>query len=106
MRCSMMKPAIPRPPRRGGWLLIEVVTAVALLALIIAGLTLTQRTTGTANAIQLARQHCIAAGEAQLEHLSACGRRLEANQIEDLWPGSSEDADAGPAGPRGTLPPL
>jgi hypothetical protein len=83
----MTQPALRRPPRRGGWLLIEVVTAVALLSLIIAGLTLTQRTTGTSNAIQLARQHCIAAGEAQLERLSACGRPLEANQIEDLWPG-------------------
>jgi len=68
-------------------MVIELVTALALLALIVGGLTVTQRAAGLANAVQLERQHCVAAAQAQLERLSAGGKPLPAAQVEDLWPG-------------------
>jgi len=74
-------------PRRGGWMLVEVVVAFAILAIVLGGLVLTQRATQACNGVQLAREHCVAAGEAQLDRLEACGKAMDAAQIEDLWPG-------------------
>ncbi len=68
-------------------MLVDLVTALALLALIVGGLTLTRRATGLANALQLERQHCLAAAQAQLERLSAGGKPLSAEQVEGLWRG-------------------
>lgn len=68
-------------------MLIEVVVSITLLGMILGGLSLTQRATRGHNAIQLARQHCIAAGEAQLDRLAACGLAMDPAQVESLWPG-------------------
>jgi hypothetical protein len=74
-------------PRRGGWLLTETIVAFALLGMILGGLALTQRATRACNGVQLVRENCIAAAGAQLDRLEACGKAMDAPQIEGHWPG-------------------
>ena len=87
MRPRIGKRAPAPRPNRGGWMLVEIVVSVAILGMVLGGLGLAQSTTRTYNAIQLARQHCTAAGEAQLDRLAAHGKALEAARVEGLWPG-------------------
>ena len=68
-------------------MLVEILVSVAILGMVLGGLGLAQSTTRTYNAIQLARQHCVAACEAQLDRLAAHGKALEAAQVEGLWSG-------------------
>jgi Tfp pilus assembly protein PilV len=82
--------------RRGGWLLTEVLVSVGLLAMLLLGFNLMQRAAGKLNAIEVTRQRCIAAGQAQLESLQATGRPVAAKDFERLWPGLRADLSTAP----------
>ena len=73
--------------RRGGWIFVEMVIALVVLGILIGGLAVTQYSIRQFNAIQLLRQRCIAAGQAQLESLAATGATIPAAEIGRLWPG-------------------
>ena len=78
---------LPSAPRRGGWLLAEMLTSIILLTMLLGGLAFSQATARKFNAVQLTRQRCLAAGEAQLDSLAARGRRVAAEDVARLWPG-------------------
>lgn len=70
----------------GGFLLVELIVAIALLGLILAGLGLTVAGLGRFNRYEWARQQCLAAAQAQLDSLAATGEPLGVEDIERLWP--------------------
>ena len=72
---------------RGGWAITETMLSLTLLGMLIGGLVLTQRAVGEVNAVQLLRQQCIAAGQAQLDSIAATGEAIAANEFNRLWPG-------------------
>ncbi|MFB3893739.1 MAG: hypothetical protein ACE15C_17130 [Phycisphaerae bacterium] len=78
-----------RPVRahRGGWLLVELVVSVGLLALLLGAMMLAQRTLAKVNEFQLSRQRCIAAAEAQLDCIASTGRPMADADLARLWPG-------------------
>jgi type II secretory pathway pseudopilin PulG len=73
--------------RRRGWALVEAIIALGLLSMVATILALTQSDAGRFNAVQLARQRCIAAAQAQLDSISAGGRELPPGEVARLWPG-------------------
>ena len=72
---------------RGGWIAAEVILTFSVLGMLIGGLVLTQRAVGEVNAVQLLRQQCIAAGQAQLDSIAATGEAIAADELKRLWPG-------------------
>jgi hypothetical protein len=72
---------------RGGWLAFEAFTAIFLLGLLAAMWVVIQRSSATLNEVQVVRQRCILAAQAQLESLSATGRSLDDAEVERCWPG-------------------
>ena len=73
--------------QRGGWIVVEGLAALGILATLLAGLMLSQWRIGEFNAVQLARERCVAAGQAQLESIAARGQTIDPERIERLWPG-------------------
>ena len=71
---------------RSGWLLMEVLTAMTLLATLIAGLGLALKASGKLNHYHWQQQRCIAAGMAQLDCIGATGEPIKAAELERLWP--------------------
>ena len=67
-------------------MLVECVVSLSVMAMLTAGLAVSQWRTGEFNAIQLARMRCIAAGTAQLDALSARGVPLADEEERRLWP--------------------
>jgi len=73
--------------RCGGFLLAEVITATALLGLIVVGLMVSMNGFALVNDSQWARQRCTAAAQAQLDSLAATGKPIEPSACRRLWPG-------------------
>ncbi len=69
-----------------GFLLAEVMVAIGLLGLIVAGLGISLAGMTRFNGAQWGRQQCIAAAQAQLDSLTATGRLLNDEDIARLWP--------------------
>jgi type II secretory pathway pseudopilin PulG len=82
--------------RDRGFILAELITATALLGLIIVGLAVSMRGFSLVNDCQWARQRCTAAAQAQLDSLTATGRLIEPPELERLWPGVSISVDRTP----------
>jgi len=72
---------------RPGFLLVECLIALAILLLLIGMWTMSSASSRKFNAVQLARQRCIAAGVAQLDSLTATGRAIPKDKITELWGG-------------------
>jgi type II secretory pathway pseudopilin PulG len=72
--------------RQRGFLTVEVLTATALLGVIIAGLAVSINGFSSFNYRQWARQRCAAAALAQLDSLTATGRPIESQELKRLWP--------------------
>ena len=72
---------------RGGWILIELVVAVALLGILVMALGQIQYQLTKFNAIQWTRMRCITAGQGQLDSIAAGGRPIADEEVERLWPG-------------------
>lgn len=72
--------------RRRGWILVECMTAVILAGVMVAIMVTAQANTAELNRMQLARQQCLAAAEAQLDSFTARGAPLDAAAAKALWP--------------------
>lgn len=70
-----------------GWMLIEVLTAIAVLGVLMSALAISLNSFSRFNHYQLTRQRCIAAAQAQLESIAVTGHTLSAEEIERGWPG-------------------
>ena len=69
-----------------GFLMTEVIVAISLLGLILAGLALSLSGLARFNRYQLVRQRCIAAAEAQLDSIAATGKPVADDEFKRLWP--------------------
>ena len=72
---------------RGGWIMVETVVALTILVMLLASLSLAEQTARRFNAIQLARQRCTAAGQAELDSIAATGEPIAEAELARLWPG-------------------
>jgi hypothetical protein len=73
--------------RNSGVITVEVITAITILGMLFFGFMKTTMATGRLNRLQLAKQQCIAAAQAQLDCIEATGERLSVEDFERLWPG-------------------
>ena len=71
----------------GGFLLTEIIVAIALLGLIISSLAVSLRGFARFNRYQLVTQRCIAAAQAQLDSITATGKPIAGEDSQRLWPG-------------------
>ena len=69
-----------------GFLMTEVIVAMSLLGLLLAGLALSLNGIARFNRYQLVRQQCIAAAQAQLDSIAATGEPIGDEQSERLCP--------------------
>jgi type II secretory pathway pseudopilin PulG len=69
-----------------GFLMTEVIVALSLLGLLLAGLALSLNGIARFNRYQLVRQQCIAAAQAQIDCIAATGEPIGDEQSERLWP--------------------
>jgi len=69
-----------------GFMLAELIVAMSLFALLLAGLTVSVGGFGAFNRHQWARQQCIAAAMAQLDSVAATGAPIDADECKRLWP--------------------
>jgi len=70
---------------RPGFLTVEVITATAILGIIIVGLTASMSAFSSFNEYQWTRQRCIAAAQAQLDSITATGRTVQPKELARLW---------------------
>lgn len=70
-----------------GWMLIEAIVALGVMGTVVATWAMAESQAGRFNAVQLARQRCVAAGEAQLDSLTSMAQELPATEVARLWPG-------------------
>ena len=70
-----------------GFLMTEIIVALTVLGLLLAGLGVSLAGFGQFNRYQLTRQQCIAAAQAQIESLAATGRTIPEQDFARLWPG-------------------
>lgn len=86
--------------RCGGFLWAELVVAMALLGVVVAGLAVSMNGFALVNNCHWTRQRCTAAAEAQLDSLVATGRPIERQELQRLWPRVDVRVDRAPgAGP-------
>jgi type II secretory pathway pseudopilin PulG len=81
------------PYRRGGWSIVELVVAMGVIAMMATAYATTTHHVGVFNRIQAARQNCTAAAQAELDAIAATGNPLDAQQVEQLWPGVTVHVD-------------
>ena len=72
-----------------GFLMTEVIVALSLLGLLLAGMALSLHGLAKFNRYQLIRQRCIAAAQAQLDCIVTTGKSIGDEDVERLWPGLS-----------------
>ncbi|MHC4624306.1 MAG: hypothetical protein ACYS4W_10435 [Planctomycetota bacterium] len=72
-----------------GFLVLETVAALAILATIMIGLAVSLDGFARFNGYALMRQRCTAAAEAELDSLAMTGRAVGDEDFDRLWPGLS-----------------
>ena len=84
---EIRKIKIDRMHARRGLLTADILTAIAVLAVIMFVFSTSLNAFSRFNSFQLKRINCIAAAQAQLDSLTATGKTIDANDIKRLWPG-------------------
>ncbi len=83
----------------GGFTMAEILVALVVLGMVMAGLALSLRTFAKLNRYQWMKQHCIAAAQAQLDSITVTGETIRDEDFKRLWPDLSvsikESAGAG-----------
>jgi hypothetical protein len=79
--------------KNGGWITMEVVTALSVLVVIMACLSLAAETFGKFNAVQLRKQQCQSAAYAQLDSIVVTGEEIDKADLERLWEGIEVTVD-------------
>ncbi len=69
-----------------GFLLIEIIVAMAVLGILLVGLALSLDGFRRFNRYQLVRQRCTAAAQAELESITATGKPIPEEDFKRLWP--------------------
>jgi len=69
-----------------GFLMAEIMVALTIIAILLAGLALSLNGMAKFNHYQLVRQQCIAAAQAQLDSLTATGKSISDEDFQRLWP--------------------
>lgn len=69
-----------------GFLMSEIVVALAILGILLVGLGLSLHGFAKFNRYQLVRQRCIAAAQAELDSITATGKPIAAADFKRLWP--------------------
>ena len=72
--------------RSGGFLLAEIIVALTVMAMLLAGLAFSMNGMAKFNRYQLVRQQCIAAAQAELDSLTATGKPIEDEDFSRIWP--------------------
>jgi hypothetical protein len=72
--------------KKHGFIIAEMVTAGFLLLVVLGSFMFALGAYSRFNAVQFARQRCIAAAQAQLDSFSATGSPLSAAEAAKLWP--------------------
>ncbi|MEJ2649075.1 MAG: type II secretion system protein [Sedimentisphaerales bacterium] len=72
--------------KRNGFFIVEIMVSLALLGMLIAGLTISMHGLAKFNLYQLVRQRCVAAAQAQLDSISSTGKTISDEEIKRLWP--------------------
>jgi hypothetical protein len=73
----------------GGFLVLETVAALTILATIMIGLAVSMDGFARFNRYLLMKQQCMAAAAAELDSISVTGRPISEEDFERLWPGLS-----------------
>ena len=76
-----------RHKKNNGWIIVEIIVALSVLAVIMVCLSLSARTFGRLNAVQLQRQQCLSAAQAQLDSIAITGERIGQDDLDRLWNG-------------------
>lgn len=69
-----------------GFLLSEVMVALTILGILLAGFALSLHGFAKFNHYQLVRQRCIAAAQAQIDSIAATGKQIRDEDFKRLWP--------------------
>jgi len=72
--------------RSGGFLLAEIIVALTVTAMLLAGLAFSMNGMAKFNRYQLVRQQCIAAAQAEIDSLTATGKPIEDEDFSRIWP--------------------
>ncbi len=72
--------------RHNGFLLTELMTALAVLMVILTCMALSLKVFRKINNYQLARQQCISATQAQLDCIAVTGEPIDEKDFKRLWP--------------------
>lgn len=70
-----------------GWTSVEVLVSIGLLVMLVGSVGSLWSSMQKLNRGHLARQRCLAAAQAQIEHVARTGRPLGEGDVERLWPG-------------------
>jgi type II secretory pathway pseudopilin PulG len=69
-----------------GFLLTEIIVSIAVLGILILAFTLSLNGFARFNRVQLVRQQCTAAAQAQLDSIAATGKPIPDEDLKRLWP--------------------
>jgi type II secretory pathway pseudopilin PulG len=69
-----------------GFMLMEIIVAIALLAVLITAFALSLSGFARFNRFQLVRQQCVSAAQAELDSIAATGRPITDEDMKRLWP--------------------
>ena len=69
-----------------GFLLIEIIVSIAVLGILILAFTFSLNGFSRFNRVQLVRQQCTAAAQAQLDSIAATGKPIPDKDFKQLWP--------------------
>jgi type II secretory pathway pseudopilin PulG len=83
-----------KQPKENGWIMIEIITALGVLVVIMACISLSARTFGKLNAVQLRKQQCLSAAQAQLDSIVMTGERIGQDDLNKLWQGVEISVEA------------
>ena len=82
-----------RHKKNNGWIIVEIIAALSVLAVIMVCLSLSARTFGRLNSVQLQRQQCLSAAQAQLDSIAITGERIGKDDLDRLWDGVEISVD-------------
>jgi type II secretory pathway pseudopilin PulG len=69
-----------------GYLFVDMITALAIVGILMAGFAVSLDGFRRFNHYQLVRQHCIAAAQAELDGLAITGKPISEENFKQLWP--------------------
>lgn len=72
--------------RYGGFLMTEIIVALTIMAMLLAGLALSLNGLAKFNRYQLVRQQCISAAQAELDSITATGKSIPEEDFHRIWP--------------------